>query len=99
MSLGPAEVMVIVILALLVFGPKKLPEIGRQVGGALREIRKVQSTVKAEIDDAMREPPPTIPPVDEAKASNTEGPSDSAADHTQPDDGPSEESDEPESSH
>lgn len=49
MSLGPAEILVVLILALVVFGPKRLPEVGRQVGGALRELRKVQQTVENEI--------------------------------------------------
>ncbi|HEY5015037.1 MAG TPA: twin-arginine translocase TatA/TatE family subunit [Acidimicrobiia bacterium] len=49
MSLGPAEILVVLVLALVVFGPKRLPEVGRQVGGALRELRKVQQTVESEI--------------------------------------------------
>ena len=49
MSLGPAEILVVLVLALVVFGPKRLPEVGRQVGGALRELRKVQQTVETEI--------------------------------------------------
>jgi TatA/E family protein of Tat protein translocase len=49
MSLGPAEILVVLVLALIVFGPKRLPEVGRQVGGALRELRKVQDTVQNEI--------------------------------------------------
>jgi sec-independent protein translocase protein TatA len=49
MSLGPAEILVVLVLALVVFGPKRLPEVGRQVGGALRELRKVQDTVQTEI--------------------------------------------------
>ena len=46
MNLGPAEILVILVVALLVFGPHKLPEIGRQVGGAIRELRKMQDSVK-----------------------------------------------------
>ena len=49
MSLGPAEILVVLVIALVVFGPKRLPEVGRQVGGALRELRKVQDTVQSEI--------------------------------------------------
>jgi sec-independent protein translocase protein TatA len=49
MSLGPAEILVVLVLALIVFGPKKLPEVGRQIGGALRELRKMQATVEAEV--------------------------------------------------
>jgi sec-independent protein translocase protein TatA len=49
MSLGPAEILVVLVLALIVFGPKKLPEVGRQIGGALRELRKMQASVEAEV--------------------------------------------------
>lgn len=57
MNLGPAEVAVILLVALLVFGPSRLPEISRQVGGAMRELRKMQSSLRHEIDNAMREQP------------------------------------------
>ncbi len=62
-SLGGLEIVVIAIVALLVFGPKRLPEVSRQVGGALRELRRVQHQVKTEIDDALRvdDPPKRKP--------------------------------------
>ncbi len=53
MSLGPAEILVVLVLALVVFGPKRLPEVGRQVGGALRELRKVQDTVQSELRSVL----------------------------------------------
>jgi TatA/E family protein of Tat protein translocase len=52
-SLGPAEVLVILVLALLIFGPQKMPEIGRQVGRAMREFRKAQNAVRTELRDAL----------------------------------------------
>jgi len=50
MSVGPAEILVILIVGLLVFGPQRLPEVGRQVGSALRELRKMQDAVRGELD-------------------------------------------------
>ena len=50
MSVGPAEILVILIVALLVFGPQRLPEVGRQVGAAVRELRRMQDTVRGELD-------------------------------------------------
>jgi TatA/E family protein of Tat protein translocase len=65
-QLGPAEVLVILVVALLVFGPKRLPEVGRQVGRGLRELRKLQDTVRDELNDVLHhddEPPRyTSPP-------------------------------------
>ncbi|MFL5826763.1 MAG: twin-arginine translocase TatA/TatE family subunit [Thermoleophilaceae bacterium] len=38
-NVGPLELVVILIVALLVLGPKKLPEVGRSVGRGLREFK------------------------------------------------------------
>lgn len=38
---SPADIAIIFVVALVVFGPKKLPEIGKQVGQAMREFRKI----------------------------------------------------------
>jgi len=64
MNLGPAELIVIFVVALLVFGPDKLPEIGRQVGQVVREVRKFQSSLQNEFRDVIDEPPPrpAVPP-------------------------------------
>jgi sec-independent protein translocase protein TatA len=55
MSLGPAEILMVLVVALVLFGPKKLPEVSRQVGGALRELRKIQDTVQSEMRSVMDE--------------------------------------------
>ena len=67
-SLGPLEILVIFIVALLVFGPNKLPEIARQVGKGLAEFRKVQHHLRGELDDAIHsvmedDKPKVAPPV------------------------------------
>ena len=59
-SLGPAEILVILIVALIVLGPKKLPEAGRQVGKAIAEVRKWSQGFQDEIKNAM-EPEPKRP--------------------------------------
>jgi sec-independent protein translocase protein TatA len=53
MNLGPAEILVVLVVALIVFGPKRLPEVGRQVGAAMRELRRMQDSVKAELDTVI----------------------------------------------
>jgi sec-independent protein translocase protein TatA len=54
-NIGPAELIVIFLVALLVVGPKRLPEVGRSIGKALREFRRtteeVRSTFEASLDD------------------------------------------------
>ena len=52
-QVGPAEILVILLVGLIVFGPKRLPEIGRQVGRAMHEVKKFQDTVKGELDQVL----------------------------------------------
>jgi TatA/E family protein of Tat protein translocase len=52
--LGTQELVVIFILALLLFGPKKLPELGRTIGKAMTEFRRAQSELKSTFDREMR---------------------------------------------
>ncbi len=61
-SLGPAEILVILVVALIVLGPKRLPEAGRQVGKALAEVRRWSTDVKSEIRNAVEPEPPGFPP-------------------------------------
>jgi sec-independent protein translocase protein TatA len=42
-SIGPMELVLLVGFALLVFGPKRLPELGRSVGNGVRELRRSMS--------------------------------------------------------
>lgn len=48
--LGTQEIVVILVIALIVFGPQKLPEIGRQIGTAMRELRKMSGDVQKAFD-------------------------------------------------
>jgi TatA/E family protein of Tat protein translocase len=53
-SLGGPEIAFIALLALLLFGPKKLPELGRLIGKALTEYRRATSELKSTFDREMR---------------------------------------------
>ena len=77
MSVGPAEILIILVVALLVFGPQRLPEVGRQVGSALRELRKMQDTVRGELDMVLHPEHGTS-----ASAAQPIDPSIEPADHT-----------------
>ena len=52
-QLGPLEIAVVLLIALLVFGPNRLPELAQQVGGALRELRKIQNNIRARPHEMM----------------------------------------------
>ena len=52
--LGYPEIVFIFVLALLLFGPKKLPEIGRTLGKAMTEFRRASNELKATFDREMK---------------------------------------------
>ena len=68
-SLGLPEMLFILVVALLIFGPRKLPEIGRTMGKALGEFRRATSDLKRTLDVEMSEETYKKPPT--AKASET----------------------------
>ena len=53
MNLGFPEMIFIFFLALIIFGPKKLPEIGRQIGKALNEFKRASNEFKAQIESEI----------------------------------------------
>ncbi|BCW98270.1 MAG: hypothetical protein KatS3mg024_1097 [Armatimonadota bacterium] len=53
MSIGGPEIIVLFLLALIVFGPRKLPEIGRNLGQAMRELRRMSSEVTSVFEEAL----------------------------------------------
>ena len=58
-GIGPMELIVVLIVALVIFGPKKLPDLGRSIGGGMREFKN--SITGDERED--------LPPGDPASAS------------------------------
>ena len=52
---GMQEMIVIFLVALVLFGPKKLPELGKTIGKAITEFRRAQSELKSTFDHHMRE--------------------------------------------
>jgi sec-independent protein translocase protein TatA len=52
-SLGMQETIFIFVIALLIFGPKKLPELGKTIGKAMTEFRRASSELKSTFDREM----------------------------------------------
>jgi Tat protein translocase TatB subunit len=76
LNVGTPEMLVILVVALLVLGPNKLPEVARQVGKAMGEIRRLGAGFQAEMRDAMQEPvkmEPVEPDTDPQPAPEAEG--------------------------
>jgi sec-independent protein translocase protein TatA len=50
-SVGPTELIIVLVIALLVLGPKRLPEVGRSVGRGMREFKDSLSGVSSRDDE------------------------------------------------
>ena len=66
-TLGGPEIFLILVIALIVFGPRKLPEIGKTMGKMLAEFRKASSDFKRTIEDEV-EAEKALPAVAEGPA-------------------------------
>ncbi|MGH9179807.1 MAG: twin-arginine translocase TatA/TatE family subunit [Acidimicrobiales bacterium] len=62
-SIGPAEILVVLVIALVVLGPTRLPDAARSLGSALREFKRMSSGLQSEVRDAFTDKPtyPTPP--------------------------------------
>jgi Tat protein translocase TatB subunit len=54
-EIGPLELLVVAVVALIVFGPEKLPEMARNVGQFASDLRRMATEVRTEIHDAFDE--------------------------------------------
>jgi TatA/E family protein of Tat protein translocase len=59
LNISPQELLLILLVALLVVGPRRLPELGRSLGKGIRELRKAQDEVRKTIQINMDEEAPT----------------------------------------
>jgi len=54
-SIGMPELIIILVIALIIFGPRKLPELGRSLGRSLSEFRRASNELKNTLDDEIRQ--------------------------------------------
>ncbi|MCL4818611.1 MAG: twin-arginine translocase TatA/TatE family subunit [Vicinamibacteria bacterium] len=88
-TLGGPEIFLILVIALIVFGPRKLPEIGKSVGNMMNEFRRASNefrrTVEEEVEaDRQRAlpapvPGPVVEPVPDTVPVGAPAPADAAA--------------------
>lgn len=77
-SVGAPEILVILVVALLVLGPDRLPEAARQAGRVLAEVKRMSSGFQAELRDAMQTPvagPPAPPTSASSSSASADSPS------------------------
>ena len=65
-GIGGMEIFIILVVALVIFGPKKLPEMGRSLGKAIREFKSAGTELQDELtkaaDEIDKDPEPNIKP-------------------------------------
>jgi Tat protein translocase TatB subunit len=61
-NVGLPELLVVLVVALIVLGPTRLPEAARQLGKAMAELRRMNAGLQAEVRDAFHDPLPVAPP-------------------------------------
>jgi TatA/E family protein of Tat protein translocase len=52
--IGMPELIVIMVIALIIFGPRKLPELGRSLGRSLNEFKRASNELKHTLDEEIR---------------------------------------------
>jgi sec-independent protein translocase protein TatA len=53
-SIGMPELIIIFVIALIIFGPRKLPELGRSLGKSLAEYKKASNELKSTLEEEIR---------------------------------------------
>jgi sec-independent protein translocase protein TatA len=66
--IGFPEMLVILVVALIIFGPRKLPELGRSLGRSINEFKRASNELRSTLDEEIRSeerktaPPPSLTP-------------------------------------
>ena len=68
-SIGMPELIIILVLALIIFGPRKLPELGRSLGKSIGEFRRASNELRSTLEEEIRvEDQKAAPPTNAAPA-------------------------------
>ena len=84
-SIGMPELIIIFVIALIIFGPRKLPELGKSLGKSIAEFKKASNELRNTLEEEIRiEEQKDAAAKQTAQASTTAAPSPTPAAHTEP---------------
>ena len=79
-SLGMPELIVIFVIALIIFGPRKLPELGKSLGKSIAEFKRASNELKSTLEEEIRIEEQKTKQDEAAKAAEATKPAESASD-------------------
>lgn len=68
-NVGPGELIVVLLLALIIFGPGKLPDVGRALGRTINEFKRATRQVQEDLTSEAPPPRPAQPPAQDTVSS------------------------------
>jgi sec-independent protein translocase protein TatA len=74
MNFGASEMLLVLVVVLLLFGGKRLPELARSIGKGLAEFRRATQEIQREINNPLKDPPPATPATSESNSSAESNP-------------------------
>jgi len=81
-SIGMPELVIILVLALIIFGPRKLPELGRSLGRSIGEFRRASNELRSTLEEEIRVEEQKAPAASSPSAPATESAPGSSSDET-----------------
>ena len=81
-SIGMPELVIILVIALIIFGPRKLPELGRSLGRSIGEFRRASNELRSTLEEEIRVEEQKNASTQKPASTSSEAPTDPAAEPT-----------------
>ena len=81
-SIGMPELVIILVIALIIFGPRKLPELGRSLGRSIGEFRRASNELRSTLEEEIRVEEQKTASTQKPASVSSEAPTDPAAEPT-----------------